>query len=287
LPVTPEQYKGFNAILVSKKKALLKYTPPAPERYTEEQEKLELDAYNLLYVAHTRAIKALYVISKDPGKKLGTQEPRNYGEIYSRYLSDKGLWEASKSIYTFGALDPYHVPEQSPVKIPVSYRYTVRDRIALKLVSHPEKYRDTQVQAMEYGNILHYALSLVIRASDVEKAIARLIEEGMIRTEESAILKQRLESVVGHPQLSPYFESGIRVLNEQEIFLKNGVILRPDRLVFSNEKAVIMDYKTGRTDEKHQIQIQAYREAIQAMGYPVQAAIIVYISENLITPEFI
>ena len=125
-------------------------------------------------------------------------------------MSDKGLWEDSKSVYTFGALDPDHVPEQSPVKIPVPYRYTARDRISLKLVSHPEKYRDTeQAQAMEYGNILHYALSLVIHASDVEKAIARLIEEGMIRTEESAILKQRLESVVRHPRLSPYFEPGV------------------------------------------------------------------------------
>ena len=38
---------------------------------------------------------------------------------------------------------------------------------------------------------------------------------------------------------------------------------------------------------QHRIQVQAYREAIQAMGYVVQAAIIVYISENLITPEFI
>jgi ATP-dependent exoDNAse (exonuclease V) beta subunit len=288
LPVTPERYNGFNAVLVSKKKTLLNYDPPAPERYSEEQEKLELDAYNLLYVAHTRAIKALYIISKDPGKKPGSSEPRTYGDIYTRYLSDKGLWEDSKSVYTFGAPDPNHVPGQSPVKIPVSYRYTARDRISLKLVSYPEKYRDTeQAQAMEYGNILHYALSLVIQASDVENAIARLIEEGMIRTEESAILKQRLESVVKHPRLSPYFEPGIRVLNEQEIFLKNGVILRPDRVVFSNEKAVIMDYKTGRPDRQHRNQVQEYRDALQAMGYIAETAIVVYISENLITPEFI
>jgi len=174
------------------------------------------------------------------------------------------------------------------VKTPVSYRYTARDQISLKLVSHQEKYRDTeQAEALQYGNILHYALSHVICASDVGKATLRLIEEGMVRTEASAILKQRLESVVRHPRLARYFEPGVRVLNEQEIFLKNGVILRPDRLVFLKEEAVIMDYKTGRTDEKHRNQIQAYREAIEAMGYVVKTAIIVYISENLITPEFI
>ncbi len=288
LPVTPERYSGFNAVLVSKKKALLNYDSPAPERYTQEQEKLELDAYNLLYVAHTRAIKALYIISKNPGKKQGTSEPKTYGEVYARYLSEKGFWEDSKSVYTFGTLDTDHTPEPSPVKIPVPYRYTARDRISLKLVSHSEKYRDTeQIQAMQYGNILHYALSLVIHASDIEKAAAQLIEEGMIRNEESALLKQRLESVVGHPLLSRYFEPDVRVLNEQEIFLKNGVILRPDRLVFSNDKAVIMDYKTGRPDDQHRIQVQAYREAIQSMGYIAEAAIVIYISENLVNPEFI
>ena len=287
LPVTPERYCGFSALLVSKKRALLNYDSPAPERYIQEQEKLELDAYNLLYVAHTRAIKALYVISKNPGKKQGS-EPKTYGEVYARYLTEKGLWEDSKSIYTFGALDPDHEPGTSPVKIPVAYQYTARDRISLKLVSLPEKYRDTdQIQAMQYGNILHYALSLVVHASDVEKAAARLIEEGMIRTEESPVLKQRLQSVVRHPRLSRYFEPDVRVLNEQEIFSKNGVILRPDRLVFSNDKAVIIDYKTGRPDEHHRIQVQAYREAIQSMGYIVEATIVIYISENLVTPEFI
>ena len=68
-----------------------------------------------------------------------------------------------------------------------------------------------------------------------------------------------------------------------EIKLKGKI----DRIDEHNGDLRIMDYKTGRADEKHRIQIQAYQEAIQAMGYVVQASIIVYISENLITPEFI
>ncbi|MGB5315227.1 MAG: UvrD-helicase domain-containing protein [Robiginitalea sp.] len=288
LPVSPERFSGFNTVLVTKKKALLKYDSPAPQDYSREQEKLELDAYNLLYVAHTRAIKALYIISKNPGKKQGASEPKTYGEVYFRFLSEKGLWDDQKSVYSFGALDLDHAAEPSPVKVPVDYRYTARDRISLKLVSHPDKYRDTaQSRAMQYGNILHYALSLVLSAADIEKAIERLIKEGMVRTEESFVLKQRLESVAGHPRLSQYFGPDVRVLNEQEIFLKNGVILRPDRLVFSNDTAVIMDYKTGRPEEHHRIQVQAYREAIQAMGYIAEAAIVVYIDDNLVTPEFI
>lgn len=288
LPVNPDQYAGFTSVLVGKKKELLNYNAPAPERYSEEQEKLELDAYNLLYVAHTRAIKALYVITKNPGKKDPSPEPKSYSDIYYRYLSEKGLWEEDRAVYLFGTLDPDHIPEDTMQKIPVPYQYTARDRIALRLVSNQGRYQDTEhVKAMQYGNILHFALSLVFQASDIDTSVTQLIREGFIRQEEGDSFRERLQCVTGHPLLARYFEADARVLNEREILTKNGLILRPDRLVFLKNKAVIMDYKTGKPDEKDLIQVREYRDAIKEMGHPVEAAIVIYINENQVTPEFI
>lgn len=288
LPVNPDQYCDFPSLLLSKKKGLLFYNSPAPERYAEEQEKLELDAYNLLYVAHTRAIKALYVIGKTPVKKDISANPGNYSDIYYRYLSETGMWRDDRAIYLFGALDPDHAPESSAQKVFVPYPYTARDRIALRLVSNEGRYRDTeQIRAMQYGNILHYTLSLVFQVSDIDKAVSQVIREGLIQTAEGEVFKDQLKQVAGHPLLSPYFEPGLRVLNEQDILTKNGLILRPDRLVFLKDEAVIMDYKTGKPDEKHLFQVRQYRDAILEMGHPVAAAIVIYINENLVTPEFI
>ncbi len=288
LPVNPDRYAGFTSVLVGKNKNLMHYSDPAPQRYEEAQEKLELDAYNLLYVAHTRAVKALYIISKTPAKKDTSATPRTYSDVYFRYLSEKGLWEDDRTVYSFGALDPDHTPEIKNAKIPLPYQYTGRDRIALRLVSNQERYRDTeQIRAMQYGNILHYALSLVVYASDVDKAVSQIIREGLIQQVDGESLQQRLESVTGHPQLVSYFGPGARVLNEREILTKNGLILRPDRLVFLGEKAVILDYKTGKPDNKHLAQVREYRDAIIDMGYPVEAAIVIYINENKVNPEFI
>jgi ATP-dependent exoDNAse (exonuclease V) beta subunit len=288
MPVSPEKYAGFHTLLLGKKKMLLHYDPPAPERYSREQEKLELDAYNLLYVAHTRAIKALYIITKDPGKKQTSPQPNNYGEVYQRFLVENGLWEDGKTVYCFGTLDPDHKSEIGIPKTPVPYQYTARDRIALRLVSHQERYRDAaQARAMQFGNILHYAMSLVFQASDVDKATKQLVREGMLRTEETKTFKERLERIVAHPQLAGYYGPGMRVLNEQEILTKNGVVLRPDRVVISDNKAVIIDYKTGKPEEKHRYQIKEYCDAIEEMGFWVDSAIAIYVNENQVIPEFI
>ncbi len=288
LPVDPGHYSGFESVLVGKKESLLKYSPPAPERYAAEEEKLELDAYNLLYVAHTRAIEALYVITKTPKKPEGAARPKTYGDIYFRYLSENGLWDEGRDSYSFGSLDPDHVPDEKTGMLTVPYQYTARDRIALRLVSQQGRYRDAgQARAMEYGNILHYALSQVVHADDTERAISRLIQEGVIRSEEGAALGERLRAVTTHHLLAPFFAPRARVLNEQEILTKNGLILRPDRLVFLDGLVTVMDYKTGKPQEQHQAQVREYRQAIEEMGHRVGAAIIIYIQENSITPEFI
>ena len=52
----------------------------------------ELDAYNLLYVAHTRAIKGLYIISRERNSGDARGAPQKYGDLYTLYLREKGEW---------------------------------------------------------------------------------------------------------------------------------------------------------------------------------------------------
>jgi CRISPR/Cas system-associated exonuclease Cas4 (RecB family) len=92
---------------------------------------------------------------------------------------------------------------------------------------------------------------------------------------------------VEHHLLAPYFELGLRVFNEREILTKNGLVLRPDRMVFRKEGATVLDYKTGNPKPEHRTQVQAYRQALEESGYSVESAILVYIHENQVTPEFL
>jgi ATP-dependent exoDNAse (exonuclease V) beta subunit len=95
-----------------------------------------------------------------------------------------------------------------------------------------------------------------------------------------------VEQIVRHPKLKPFFTTENRVMNESEIITENGLILRPDRMVFNNNMVTIIDYKTGKKSQTYYDQLYTYAESLKTMGYFVENKIIVYIDKQ-ITPEFI
>jgi hypothetical protein len=287
-PVAPQHFAGFGHLLLSRKKELKTYAAPAPELYEEERHRLELDAYNLLYVAHTRAIRALFVISRESPQKDTASGPQSYGEVYCRYLRENGFWEDGQSTYSFGALPGNGEPVVPAPRERVRFRYSARDRASLRMVTRSGILWDTdQARAIQYGNILHYALSLIHSRDDVGLAVGRLHGEGLLAHEDREAFGELLLQVVGHPRLEPYFAPGARGLNEWELLTKNGLILRPDRLVLLDGGVAILDYKTGTPKQEYHRQVGQYADTLREMGHPVAAAILVYIDKNQITPEFI
>jgi CRISPR/Cas system-associated exonuclease Cas4 (RecB family) len=105
-------------------------------------------------------------------------------------------------------------------------------------------------------------------------------------SDELASIKDKVLQVVTHPKLIPLFGEENTVYNEKEILLANGKKLRPDRVVLINNKASILDYKTGRGNPKYKEQVLSYANALETMGYSVDKRIIVYI-DTTITAEFI
>jgi ATP-dependent exoDNAse (exonuclease V) beta subunit len=144
-----------------------------------------------------------------------------------------------------------------------------------------------QARAIRYGNILHYALSQIHCQADIGPAMGRLQSEGLLPHEDREALGELLLQVVGHPRLQPYFAPGAKGLNEWELLTKNGLILRPDRLVLLEGGVAILDYKTGAPRPEYHRQVGQYADTLREMGHAVEAAILVYIDKNQITPEFI
>ncbi|MGB5263319.1 MAG: hypothetical protein WBN28_06935 [Lutimonas sp.] len=54
-----------------------------------------------------------------------------------------------------------------------------------------------------------------------------------------------------------------------------------DRLFFYGKKVTIIDYKTGKKDKKHEVQIQKYADCLNKIGYEVQDQILVYVQNEL------
>ena len=86
--------------------------------------------------------------------------------------------------------------------------------------------------------------------------------------------------------LENYYSLDFTIHNEQDIITKEGMILRPDRVVVnSNNEAVIIDYKTGIEYKNHHQQLLSYQDVLENMGLKVKKKILVYINDDIQVKE--
>ncbi|QCX02042.1 ATP-dependent helicase [Aggregatimonas sangjinii] len=286
LPVDPEDFNGFSTLLISEKKEVLQYGAIAAERYTEEEQKMELDAFNLLYVALTRAEKALFIISKKEIASNGAHNASHYSGLFIHYLKEKGLWDGNQEIYGFGTFSRL---EETSLRAPksVPFQYTFKNRPGFSILAAAGSLWDTEREtAIAQGNLIHTILSHVETKDDVEAALAFFSRRGDIPPETFQEVRDTINKIVAHPQLKPYYKEGLIVKNEKDIITQKGKLLRPDRLVFEGNEVTVIDYKTGKGDPTYHQQLYEYADALEEMGYLVARKIIVY-SNTVILPEFI
>ena len=288
IPVNPESFHGFDELLVNKKQEVVNYGETANSLYEEEQHKLELDAFNVLYVVLTRAIEALYILTKKDLKSNGEHKTDHYSGLFIHHLKEKGIWDLSKNAYSFGKLHfAKEDPNQMMQQVTVPYVLTYKDRPSFNLITTSGSLWESGADyAMEQGNVLHQLLSYINTEDDIDQALTLMQRKGQILLEEIESFKTQLLQIVRHTELQEFFHSDVIVWNERDIITQIGLILRPDRIVLQEMGVTIIDYKTGVKSTSHHAQINEYASAMEAMNYKVQNKIIVYINET-ITPEFI
>lgn len=287
LAVDAETFGGFDEVLISKKQEVAKYGELAAVLYEDENNQLELDAFNVLYVALTRAVKALYVISKKEPVSKNIAIPKSYSDLFIGYLKEKELWNENTNTYSFGMLAVYDGAITAEENEHVQYQYSYKDRAGFRILTKSGMLWGTDREdAIAKGNLLHYTMGLIETAGDVETALAILIRNGAISLDEKEALKTKIYQIIQHPDLQKYYLDGNTIKNEKDIITQNGSILRPDRIVIKENKATIIDYKTGKRDSKYKEQIYSYADALEEIGYQIENKIIVYSNEE-VTPEFI
>ena len=249
----------------------------------KKQEEL-LDNINVLYVALTRAEEQLYVISQSLKERKDGELPNNMASFFIKYLIHEGIYDAEKLEYEFGNKTRLSVSAKSidlvksiPLVADVLKPKNIKiaQREALMWGTH-------QQEAIAYGNIVHEILAFVKDKSDVDLAITKAIENGLITLDQVSLVKKSVQEIVNHPELSVCFNGDYVILNEQTIVQKEGRILKPDRIVLTpNKEAYLLDYKTGVVNSKYSQQIQEYQDAIENLGYKVLKKALVYIGTEI------
>ena len=124
-------------------------------------------------------------------------------------------------------------------------------------------------------------MSRILYVSDYKKEAEIFMKLNFIDLEVKKQILSVSKQLINHPKLEKYFRKNNFVVCEKEILVDNGKPIRPDRIVFNeNKQIVIIDYKTGERSNKDENQIKKYRQILSKMGYKVNKTVLIYVSAN-------
>jgi len=280
-------FNGFSQILLNYNKDIAEYDEQGLNIYNAHQAELELDNINLLYVALTRAVERLYVVSSISFNAKGelSNHDNKYSGLFISYLQSINKWNDTNLTYTFGEKEKCMTTSTLEDKASFQNRFISipKKEHQINILTKAGLLWDTsQKEAIEKGNLIHEIMAQVKTNSDISFTLGSFMSAGTINSEQKEELTIILNSIVEHPKLKLYFSNNVTVYNERDIITKNGIILRPDRLVFNTKnEVVIIDYKTGKSDLKHAQQLQTYLDALEDMSFLVTHKILIYLNEPL------
>ncbi|WP_295674761.1 exodeoxyribonuclease V subunit beta [uncultured Empedobacter sp.] len=262
-------YVGINNELKSIKNEAIK------SKIDEEENLVQLDEINTLYVATTRAKEQLYMIALKPKESSKSKNIANY---LHEFVFSKGFSE--DEVILKGSPERISTPkiiENSSAELKI---YSSDWNTRLVINTNSEKAQE-KLKFTEFGNTVHNILSQIVTQNDLPKIIESEKQRGTISVENVEHLQKTLQNLLQDAKLVPYFAEGLTVLNERDFIDENGQIFRADRVVIDSENnCSIIDYKTGQPDLDHHFQVNRYTDFFRNLGYNIQTKILIYIDDE-------
>ncbi|MEZ7506780.1 UvrD-helicase domain-containing protein [Flavobacterium sp. Arc2] len=275
---------GLPKVLVDNSSAVEGFGVEAKSVYDQKKQEELLDNVNVLYVALTRAEEQLYVISNMNLSSKGEVPKNNMCTFFINYLTSKGVFDENILEYEFGGATKLsnkakHIDTSKAIRVVAEVlnpkNIKIAQREALMWGTH-------QQESIEYGNVVHEILSFVKTKNDIDLAVTKSIESGLITFNQKELVHKTIQDIVNHEELEFFFSEEHEVLNEQTIIQKEGKTIKPDRMVVTKNKEVyLLDYKTGVHNAKYQKQLENYQSAIELMGYKVVKKALIYIGKEI------
>ncbi|NVO21032.1 MAG: UvrD-helicase domain-containing protein [Bacteroidetes bacterium] len=258
------------------------------ELYNAERNKSLLDMVNLIYVAFTRPVEKLFILTKQPGNSKS--ENASLPVLLQQYLDQTDLpWENEGTRYTLGEINSvYQVPGKSVqmsgiLDSMISASWQKRIRLARRA---PNTWTAGQsVDSQLWGNLVHECLSRVRNSDHLDEIIETIKEASQLPEEWIPELQKQVSLVIGHPWLKPYFVADVQARPESSILLPEGTEVRPDRVILYGNEAVILEFKTGKPNDSHVKQLLTYSDTLEKMGYEKIRRFLVYIDDEVIVKE--
>jgi hypothetical protein len=126
----------------------------------------------------------------------------------------------------------------------------------------------TKFGHLHYGRLMHTLFERIKYRSDISPAIDSLVNEGLIPPDDLGNLEKEVENMIQTTHEFGWFDKANKILTEADIILPEKENKRPDRIVFKDKTAIVIDYKFGHTIHQwHMDQVNEYCHILEQMGF--------------------
>ena len=302
----PMEYKAFSAPLkwVQGDYHLFKAIEHAPVQFSKamedsyfskdyylEKAQYYLDNLNLLYVAFTRPKNNLYLYCEFSESKSYTvshlvndvlRVPNNIVGSNFPQINLQEYWD-KENIFQY-QIGHYSVPTDKDAEnienidlqdLPVS---PIDEHLKSKPLVYDFASQEKASKRLS-GNTMHKLFQYIYKVDDIEKAINKLIGEGLISNTDKQAYTERVSSLVMKEPYKDWYCGDWKVYTEAAIVVPKQHEYRPDRVMINGKKAVVVDYKFGFVEKDSYIkQVSDYKQTLLNMDFEHVDAYIWYVS---------
>ena len=137
-------------------------------------------------------------------------------------MEEKNQYDEGKLEYEFGSAEKLSETEEIKDETEIIPQLTTTLNMKNIKIAQRESlmWNTKQQKAIEYGNILHEILSFIKTKDDIDLALTKAIENGLIVSSQKEDVLKTIYEIVNHQYLSLFFSNEHKILNEKTIIQK-------------------------------------------------------------------
>ena len=265
--------KTTTPIFVDYKNSLKYFDNNSKVVFHDKNNEMILDSLNLMYVALSRAISQNHIITNTP-------KGENFSSVaaichsYS-IQNTNAVANVKASLYNFSW------GNSNEQKSKGNFLYEKSIKTLCKVKAHDfnavRKNLNRSKKTSYFGSVFHDVIAKIQSKKQIEIVINDFFNRGLFsKTEKNKMIKM-VKSVFTNKKLSHFYINGNNIYSEREIYLSNGNVIKPDRMIlYENNEVSILDYKTGKPKVSDNNQIINYISELEKNSYQVREAFLIY-----------
>lgn len=254
---------------------------PFQQIFEEETEKSKLDLMNVVYVAFTRAIERLYVVSEETkSKSLIFGMPF----LINDFLRNREINPDESGRYSFGSKSAPVMKSEKSASLITTLEMSSNEWAGTLVFTsaEPGDQPDSDIALnRKRGIIIHELLSKAMMDDQIDPLLDHYMLTGRISLEEKSAFHELLSKVFRFDIIKESFQQGVVVRNEQEMIGLEGEILRPDRVIEFPDRVVLIDFKTGTARQEHKNQVNSYSEVLKNVYSKPIDSFLLYLNDEV------